>query len=270
MGAWGAGLYSDDFAADLKTTVATLCRLPRSGDELVEMLTEMEPAATTPDDTDHTTFWLVVADQLHRRGIASAATDRALAILDDGSNLDAMRSLGMSDAAVRTRASKLEQLRARLAQPPPDTPRRTLKRPQALLAERGDVFAFPVDDRGRPYNPYFTRPERAGFSPAGWGSCVVVASGHAFDYLAWYQAAPSQRAWRDRPSLERAAADPALDRVGVGTLNRAHVRRMGFELLGTTDPPSVDPPTRRRIASVVASDIGLVNVLSRGASSTFG
>jgi hypothetical protein len=67
MRAWGPGLYSDDFAADLKTTVGTLCRLPFSGEEIVEILVELNPAASNSADEEHTTFWLVVADQFQRR-----------------------------------------------------------------------------------------------------------------------------------------------------------------------------------------------------------
>jgi len=269
MGAWGAGLYADDFAGDLKQTVATLCRLPRSGRELVQLLTELEPAASNSHDTDHTTFWLVVADQLHRRGVDSSATERALAIIDDGSNLDAMQRLGMSDRDVRARASKLAMLRTRLSEPPSRKPRRTLTSPQPLVVQPGNVYAYPVDVRGRPYNAYFTKPERAGFVSAGWGCCIVLTAGHAFEYLAWYQAAPCQAPWRARPTLQQAVDRTAPDRRGVGTLSRAHVRRMGFELLGIVDPPGVDLPTQRQIISVVASDIGLVNVLSRAASSDF-
>ena len=74
MGAFGPGLYSDDFAADLRTTVSTVFRLPLSRPELVATLEALEPAAAMPEDEDYTTFWLVVADQLHRRGIRSGQT----------------------------------------------------------------------------------------------------------------------------------------------------------------------------------------------------
>ena len=74
VGAFGPGLYADDFAADLRTTVSTVCRLPLSRPELVATLEALEPAAAMPEDEDYTTFWLVVADQLHRRGIRSGQT----------------------------------------------------------------------------------------------------------------------------------------------------------------------------------------------------
>jgi hypothetical protein len=35
MGAWGIGLYSGDFARDLKTTISAVCRLPLNEELLV-------------------------------------------------------------------------------------------------------------------------------------------------------------------------------------------------------------------------------------------
>jgi hypothetical protein len=89
MGAWGTGLYSGDFAADLRSAVAAVARLPFDGERLVEFLCETEPgAAREPNDPDHTVFWLVVVDQFAKRAIASAtARDTALAIIDGGRDL---------------------------------------------------------------------------------------------------------------------------------------------------------------------------------------
>ena len=75
MGVWGSSLYSDDFAMDLRSAISAVSRLPYDGDKLVDLLCESEPsAANNPEDEDYSTFWLVVADQFTKRGIAS---DRA-------------------------------------------------------------------------------------------------------------------------------------------------------------------------------------------------
>ena len=64
MGAWGPGLYADDFAMDLKGTIEVLARLPFPPDRLLDMLVETAPAqANNSDDDGHTIFWLVAADQ---------------------------------------------------------------------------------------------------------------------------------------------------------------------------------------------------------------
>jgi hypothetical protein len=72
MGTWGVGLYAGDFAMDLRSTISAVARLPVDSDNLIEILCESEPtAASNPDDEDHTTFWLVIADQFAKRGIVS-------------------------------------------------------------------------------------------------------------------------------------------------------------------------------------------------------
>ena len=84
MGAWGAGLYSSDMAADMRAVIKSALRLPFDEDRIVDILRDCERgAADHPDDEDHTTFWLVLADQFEKRGVAHApARDKAIAIID--------------------------------------------------------------------------------------------------------------------------------------------------------------------------------------------
>src|SRR5579863_8783078 len=118
MGVWGAGLYSGDFAADLRSTVGAVCRLPFDGNKLVDILCEGNPAATNPEDSDHSTFWLVVADQFAKRGIVcDRARDEALRIIDSGSDIAMMVKLGMSQSDLTKRQKMLAELRARISAP---------------------------------------------------------------------------------------------------------------------------------------------------------
>ena len=98
MGVWGTGLYSGDFAMDLRNTIAAVAHLPFDTDKLVDILCETDPAAANnPDDPDHTTFWLVVADQFAKRGIVcDRARDKAVTIIDTGSDIAMLGKLGMS------------------------------------------------------------------------------------------------------------------------------------------------------------------------------
>src|SRR5258708_9895738 len=84
MGVFGAGLYAGDFAMDLRSAISAVSRLPFEGDKLADILCETEPgAAHHPDDEDHTTFWLVAADQFAKRAIVcDRMRDKALAIID--------------------------------------------------------------------------------------------------------------------------------------------------------------------------------------------
>lgn len=263
MGTWGPGLYSDDFALDLRSTISGVCRLPIDGPEIVALMTDLHPVALDPGDEDCGTFWLVLADQLQRRGIASGAQAEALSIIDTGSNLELLADLGMDSINLRKRRGNLEKLRDRLLQPLADKRRVTLKKPQALLMDQGQVYVFPVDSRGNCVNPYFTDKDRPEFIPAGWSAFLVVNAGHALEYLAWYQLAVSRSVTKRRPTLRRAtrAIDPA--RSGLGTVTRLHASRMELELLGSADVAIAPAPSDSRTISTAASDISISNVLSR-------
>ena len=92
MGVWGAGLYSGDFAMDLRSTIGAITRLPFDGDRLMDILCESEPtAANSSDDEDHTIFWLVIPDQFAKRAIVcDRVREKALRMIDAA----AMRSSG--------------------------------------------------------------------------------------------------------------------------------------------------------------------------------
>ncbi len=161
MGVWGTSLYSGDFAMDLRATIGAVARLPFDGGELLALLREREPAAVAPGDEDHTTFWLVVADQLARRGIdCPEARARALAIIDGGEDISMLERLGMGAGDLRKRGRMLAELRTRLAAGPvAGKSRRVLKKPQPLLLDVGDVLVYPTCE-GQCVNPYFASRER--------------------------------------------------------------------------------------------------------------
>jgi hypothetical protein len=142
MDVWGAGLYSGDFAADLRAAIRAVARLPFDADKLVDILSGIEPAAANNSaDEDHTTFWLVVADQFTKRGIASEKVlNKALGIIDQGAGMNVLAQLGMEPALLRKRQQILTELRAQLESAPRVSKlRAVLKKPQPFLMESGDV-----------------------------------------------------------------------------------------------------------------------------------
>jgi hypothetical protein len=266
MGTWGVGLYSGDDALDLRASISAVCRLPRDGDELIELLAELNPEARDPANEGHSTFWLVVADQLHRRGIHSGARSRALDIIASGSDLAMLARLGLTDADLRKRRRILDELAAELRSEPPEKPRKTLKKPQPLLFGAGDVLAFQVDERGNCYNPYKTDPVFANFKPVGWDGTMIVASGHALEYLAWYAVAPTSAPFKARPTLEQVTSRLELAKTRAGTLSKSHVARIGLERLGTAAAPKLAPPSKKYLVWTTAQDICASNHLSRWAT----
>lgn len=213
MGAWGPGLYSSDLAADLKSTITAVLRLPLDGPGLVALLVDaFADIAHDPDAPDHTTFWLVLADRLHQKGLADEATlSRALEILDGGVDAAKMAELEMSPSDLRKRAAKLAELATMLRAPAPTTKRSVLKGPLPHAFEMGACFAFPLIDgeppshadaygHGRPRVP-------------GWGAGLVLEAELAFGYLPWV---------RFVGIAEEFDAVPTLDDVRRGTLSGAY------------------------------------------------
>jgi hypothetical protein len=66
MGRWGPVLYSNDLASDVRGLVKSVRRLPFDEDQFA--------VADNPDDEDHAIFWLALADEFEKRGVAHAPT----------------------------------------------------------------------------------------------------------------------------------------------------------------------------------------------------
>jgi len=180
MGVWGSGLYSGDFAADLRATIRAVSRLPFDGDRLATILSDIEPAAANNiDDEEHTTFWLVLADQFARRGIVSKRVRHmALQIVDSGGDLEMLAKLGMTTTLLKQRQKVLADLRRRIESiTHHEKPRPVLKKPQPLLMQVGDVFVYPTS-QGKCVNSYYASKERIpNWKQDGWGLAIECRSG---------------------------------------------------------------------------------------------
>jgi hypothetical protein len=275
MGVFGAGLYSEDFAMDLRGTISAVVQLPFDSDKLTDILSESQPrVANKPDDEDHTTFWLVIADQFAKRSIVCARVrDKALEIIDSGADVAMHEKRGMNASDLRKRRKMLQELRARISAPAVHRrPRPVLKKPQALLMDIGDVFAYPTSG-GRCINAYAASREldRLGtMAPAwkqdGWAAMVIVDRGRAFDFLAWYRPLTTSRATVQKPVLEELRGEVLWRLAHAGTCSPLHFKRMEFENIGVLPVdndklrrsfPDMAPGTRAAV-----SDISLANAVS--------
>ena len=239
MGAWGAGLYSNDFALDLRNTAAAIARLPFDPDRLLEILiAQSGQAPGDGDDEDHATFWLVVADQFWRRGlIAPAARERALKIIDDDRDLSMNAALGMSEALLRKRRQMLQELKAKLSAPPSAKRGPTIKKPQPFIFEVGDLIAFPACG-GNAINPYFTPPALRSVADSrpwvqdGWSALVMIDRGRAFDFLVWYRGIILDQPVNDMPAQATVSADWRWQMRRPGTCSTEHFKRMRMQRTG--------------------------------------
>lgn len=105
MGTWGPGLYANDLAKDLKSTIASVMRLPHEPADLVRLLEESFPVQSSQrSDEDYTSFWLVVADDFHKRGVNEPSLfQRAIEIVDSGMDLNCPERQEMSASDQRIR-----------------------------------------------------------------------------------------------------------------------------------------------------------------------
>ena len=189
MGVWATGLYAGDFALDLRSTISAVAKLPFDSDRLLEILCESEHAAADrPDDPDHSTFWLVVADQFAKRGIDNKrAREFALEIIDSNRDLAMLEKLGVPARDLRKRQRVLDEVRQRVIAPNVRAKRReVIRSPQPLLMQTGDVLVYPTFG-GRCRNPYFIDQNKDRMGTAArpwqidsWAAMVIVDSGRAF------------------------------------------------------------------------------------------
>jgi hypothetical protein len=269
MGTWGPGLYANDTASDLKSTIAAVVRLPIAAPELVEMLVARDrDVAENPGDEDHIVFWLVLADQFHRLGLDVPGTfERARNLIRSGEDDRVMAALGMRPADRKKRAKALDILADRLSEPVRSSKRRCLSRPEPLVMTLGEVCVVEVDAQGGCRNPYM-KEGRLPFEPAGYTLFAVVAAEHVFGYLAVYAVAVLRGSAPlvQKPDLAMALAVGPWGLELPGTCSVAHARKLRIERLGTV--PISHAEVRARMGSLpqhlehfAIQDVSLANRL---------
>lgn len=247
MGAWGEGLYDDDFAADLKNSIALIAKVPKSGEALLEILLSMHPELDA-EDVDHSTFWLIVADQFERRGIeCPKAAETALALLDAGTNLTHLEALGMDPRGLKKRGLLLDALASRLHSPRPTRPRTAAKKPPAYVVMRGEVYVYPTMN-GSAVNTWMSSWQQANFVPNGWGALLVLEIGRAYDWLQWCAiAALSTDAHQPATMEDVLRSELMLHPQTMGAARcvpkKSHLAMMQAHCIGTLDldPVKVQP-----------------------------
>lgn len=248
MGTWGASLYEDDEASDLKAAVASVCKVPTDGDRLLSFLLEMVKVNESNEDPG-SLFWLVVADQFERRGIScDLAFSKALSIIDSGLVEADARNLGADKEFIKKRQKVLKELGTRFRNPrPAKSPRSPAKNPPNLVFQVGEIYSFPMM-KGQGLHPYWIDELYGKFVPDGWGALVVLATGRVLDWLPWCALASLDVETSRKPDLDSALRAKLIfhaqtDGAGRFIPKRAHARTLGVELIGNValDPSRVTP-----------------------------
>jgi hypothetical protein len=247
MGTWGAALYDDDNASDLKETIALVCRVPVSGDTLLAILKDLH-GDCDPADEEGALFWLVTADQFERRGIECAeAASTAVSIIAAGHDLAHAKAKGADEAFLKKRSGVLQELARRLKSPRKFRPRVTPRQAPSMVVSTGEIYSFRTM-KGCAWHPYWLTSLYGAFEPDGWGALVVLATGRAFEWLPWVAVASLTVKGNRKPTLEEALRAHLIfhsQTMGAGRFSPKpkEVRGLGLELLGRVklDPRRVKP-----------------------------
>src|SRR4051812_25721854 len=193
LGAWGTAIFSDDSASDVRDEWREAILDGLSPEDATQRLLETFDDYLEEADTERLFWMALAAAQMETGRLLPDVCARALAIIDDGGDVDRWRADG-DEALARERARVLERLAARLRGPQPKPKR--LRRPKALSVplEVGDVVRV--------------RPQREGENEA-----LVVVVGHG-EGLAPGELNPivAPLAWEGRrlPKRDRIAGLPLL------------------------------------------------------------
>jgi hypothetical protein len=255
MGAWGGGLYQSDFGSGLRADISGFLKAPLSDDELLAKIAGMHGSGEDDDHVDAFDYWLVLADQLERRGFhRQDVFDRAIRIIEGGEDVAALERLDAEAGMIVARRKETGLLLERLRNPRPAKPRRALSKPQPLLFEVGEALIWPTD-RGNPFSE-FLPVDRDEFEPDGWGFGIITDSGHEYGVFAFY--ALQVLMWRrpERPSVELAAHCRRSDHH-YGTVGKRALEHLRVERLGKVPPEALGPAPEPRTSEKNGLDFGL-------------
>lgn len=141
MGAWGTGLYSDDFALDVKDDLLSAINSGKPYREAFEELKETYVDNTYDDDPDIPVFWFVCADILWKKGrLDDDIKHKALAYIEKNSDVERWNL--ESPALGKKRKAVLEKLKIKLLSPQPEAKPIRVKKLYECPWNIGDVFAF--------------------------------------------------------------------------------------------------------------------------------
>lgn len=139
MGTWGPALFSNDTACDVRDAYRELVGDGLSGPAATDrIMKEWEEALDDPDEGP--VFWFALASTQWRCGrLESRVRDRALALIDDGSDL---HRWGDDGKLLRKRQAVLAKLREQLLSPQPPEKRIARRFRDTCDWEVGEVVGF--------------------------------------------------------------------------------------------------------------------------------
>lgn len=234
MGSWGTGLYQDDEADDLKDTIKLLSKMPANGEKIIDILLDMSEHGGDIKSEGGPLFWLVVADQFAKKGIVSElAVSKARDIIDSEIDLNDLKARGLDETGIKSRKKVYEKILLNIENPKSPDKRKVAKNPPRMIADIGDVYAFPAMN-GTGFNAYYSDWEEASFIPDGWGALLIVDGGRAFDWFPWLAYTSLSVNPYIKPTFEAVMVAETIHPQGVAYCapKLLHFKKMQFEKIG--------------------------------------
>ena len=139
MGAWGANLYQDDVALDIKDEYKDNLRRGKTNEEAMQEIID-KYQELLEDEEDRGVFWLALADTQWNLGrLDEQVKEQALEIIELGTDL---KRWEINEKLYNKRKEILEKLKEKLLSPQPEEKRMPKYRTYKCEWENGDVFAY--------------------------------------------------------------------------------------------------------------------------------
>ena len=139
MGAWGANLYQDDVALDVKDEYKDNLRRGKTNEEAMQEIID-KYQELLEDEEDRGVFWLALADTQWNLGrLDEQVKKQALEIIELGTDL---KRWEINEKLYNKRKEILEKLKEKLLSPQPEEKRMPKYRTYKCEWENGDVFAY--------------------------------------------------------------------------------------------------------------------------------
>ena len=139
MGAWGANLYQDDVALDVKDEYKDNLRRGKTNEETMQEIID-KYQELLEDEEDRGVFWLALADTQWNLGrLDEQVKEQALEIIELGTDL---KRWEINEKLYNKRKEILEKIKEKLLSPQPEEKRMPKYRTYKCEWENGDVFAY--------------------------------------------------------------------------------------------------------------------------------
>ena len=149
MGTWGAKLYQDDLAQDIKETYIDMLKQGKDNKEITKKL--IEEYVNNLDAEETSIFWLTLSDiQWDYGRLIEEVKEEALKHIKSGENLNRWKEEG-TEKEYMERKQVLEELEQKLKSAMPAEKKIRKKKPYICPWEIGDVFAYKLTEEGEKY-----------------------------------------------------------------------------------------------------------------------